>query len=96
MTTKFRPFSPGTKRYQRYPRTGEHKRAGGISMAPNRPINFQSWLVAPLHIAAGRFRRLAREFVKKATRAERMLRAVQPQQAAVDAAVEAEFEGRSA
>lgn len=73
MTTQFKPLTPGTKRYQRYPRTGEHKRAGFISLPPNRPEKFQSWLSAPLHITAGRFRRLAREFVKKAARAERML-----------------------
>ncbi len=65
-------------------------------MAPNRPTNFQPWLVSPLHVTVGRFRRLAREFVKKAARAERMLAAYRAKQVQVDAALEAEFEGRGA
>jgi hypothetical protein len=61
----------GTKRYQRYKRTGAFKREG-VSAVVHRPTNFRSWLVEPLHVSAGRILRLAREFHKKQRKTDRL------------------------
>ena len=65
-----KPFKIGTKTRTRFPRTKEHKRAGRILRAPNRPPKFQSWLQQPLSAFVGHFRRLKRELVTKPARAE--------------------------
>lgn len=69
---RFKPPSAGSHRYQRYSRTGDLKTVG-IAALINRPQKFDTWLTVPLHTAAGRFRRLAREFIKKPLRAERLM-----------------------
>lgn len=73
---RFRPPTAGPHRYQRYPRTKSLK-TEGVAALINRPQKFDSWLTSPLHLTAGRFRRLAREFFKKPRRAERLLVRVQ-------------------
>ena len=57
-----------TKIYERYPRTGAHKRAGRIVAPPSRPPKFNKWLVLPLTAFAGRFKRLRREKYTKPAR----------------------------
>jgi len=84
---RFKPPSPGSHRYQRFPRTGEFKLAVHSTMAdfsPNRPQKFRSWLATPLTATAGRMRRLAREFHKKPARAARMLARIQSANAILD------------
>ncbi|KKM81489.1 hypothetical protein LCGC14_1329340 [marine sediment metagenome] len=68
-----RPFKISTKTRMRFPRTKEHKRAGSLLRPPNRPPKFQSWVLQPLSVFVGRFRRLRRELYTKPARAEYVL-----------------------
>ena len=61
----------GTKTRMRYPRTGALKRTGW--RPPSRPDKFKRWLTMPLHVTAGRFRRLRRERFTKPVRVEYQL-----------------------
>ncbi len=63
----------GTKTRMRYPRTNELKRTGW--RPPSRPPEFKRWLTMPLHVTAGRFRRLLRERYTKPRRVEYQLAA---------------------
>lgn len=68
-------FKVGTKTRTRVPRTGQTKRnaRGLFGPVPVKQVNkFQSWLMQPLHVGAGRFNRLARELHRKQIRAERI------------------------
>lgn len=61
----------GTKTRMRYPRTGNLKRTGW--RPPSRPPELKRWLTMPLHVAAGRFRRLRRERFTKPVRVQYQL-----------------------
>ncbi len=56
----------GTKTRMRYPRTKKLKRHNVLP--PSRPTDFKRWLATPLHVTAGRFRRLRRERYTKPAR----------------------------
>jgi hypothetical protein len=67
-------FKVGTKTRTRVPRTGQLKRNAHnlFGPVPVKQVNkFESWLMQPLHVGAGRFLRLARELNKKPARAQR-------------------------
>lgn len=62
----------GSHYRSRYKRTGALKRTR--NMPPSRPGDFKRWLTMPLHVAAGRFRRLRREKFTKLARVNYQLR----------------------
>ena len=64
------PFKISTKTRMRFPRTKAHKRAGSLLRPPNRPPKFKSWVLQPLAVFSGHFRRLRRELYTKPARAE--------------------------